>query len=398
VLEHHHVVVETDAMDLPRAEPLSPRARRGFRLIVVAMIVIVAASLVYLQPSMSLKPTRTSPTINPPPVSRPGDLVSFDFVTPLMGWALVVTTALEPGPGQFSVFRTVDGAKRWQKQFTGGQGSLLGLGPQSIQFFDKANGFIVVAVGSINLAYRTTDGGAHWHPVGLPGSGVIAFGDPSHGWLLVSVGSPADQTVNLYDTGDGGSTWQRLPDPPPDLAGATTFRRPSEGWSGSRSDPLPHVYSSSDGGRSWDRHDLPLPAAGLPAGTIAHVHLLPGKGVVAFLDAVNGDQYTLTSFDGGTSWRYVQPRPSGNSFGSVIDFQDAFHWWAIDGWILYKSSDAGQSWKQASDQLDGAYVYIPHVLDSKHAWAQVLGAKGTGLALTTDGGLHWTRAGVPQLA
>ena len=388
--------MKSGAWDLLRGEPLSRRARRGFRLIVLAMIVIAAASLAYLQPS---KPTKASPTANHPPVGRAGDVVSYDFVTPLMGWALVVTTAFEPGPGQFSVFRTTDGAKHWQKQFVGGQGSLLGLGPQSIQFFDKDNGFIVVVEGATDLVYRTADGGAHWQPVGLPGpgSGVITFRDRGHGWVLVSLGSGTDQTVNLYDTGDGGMTWQRLPDPPPDLAGAITFRGPSEGWSGSKSDPIPHVYSSSDGGRSWDRHDLPMPAGGVPAGAIANVDLLPGIGVVAFIDALRGDQYALTSFDGGTSWTNVQPRPSGNTFGS-LDFQDTFHWWAIDRGILYKSSDAGQTWTETSAQLDGAFVYIPHVLDPRHAWAPVLGTKGTGLALTSDGGLHWTRAGVPQPA
>lgn len=367
-------------------------------MIGLALIVIAAASLVYLHPNLSPNSGTAAPTINLPAVSKQGDGVLYDFVTPSMGWALVIRAPPTGGPGQFWVYRTTDSAKHWHEQLTR-QGNLIGFGPELVQFFDQSHGFVRVA-SLPDIVYRTADGGAHWSSAGLPGpgGGVLAFSDPSNGWLLLSLGSPTDQAANLYRTSDGGSSWLRLPDPPSDVAAGITFRGPPEGWSGAIGNPLPHVYSSSDGGRSWDRHDLPLPAFGLPAGVIASVRVLPGIGVVAFLDAGNGALLTLTSFDGGTSWRYVQSRPSGSSFFGVIDFEDALHWWAIDGWILYKSADAGQTWIQVSDHLSSAYQYIPHVLDSKHAWALVLYTAGTGLTLTSDGGLHWTRANVPQPA
>lgn len=375
-------------------------------MIVLAVIAILAASLLYLHPNPTSKPRIASPT----PVSRQGDLVSYDFVTPSTGWALVVTVT----SGQFSVFRTIDGANHWQKQLTGGQGSLLQLGPQSVQFFDRSDGFIEVAASPSFLVDRTTDSGAHWHPVVLPGpgSGVITFSDPSNGWLLVLTGSPTDQTVNLYGTRDGGGTWQRLPDPPPDvcLRGAVSclqvaptvaFRRPSEGWIGTRGDPLPHVYSTSNGGRSWNRHELPIPADGLAAGAIASVDLLPGTGVVAFLDEGNGPSFPAASFDGGASWSFGTPHPSGGSgFGGFISFQDTFHWWVIDGHTLYGSSDAGQTWSQVSNQVLVG-LYFCQFLDSKHAWGLArlaLGPGGDALALTADGGLRWTRAAVPDPA
>ncbi len=386
----------TGLQDMPKLKLFSPRGRRGLGWIVIAVIVIVAAGLVYVHRNLSPKPKTASPTISLPPVSRQSDVVSYDFLTPSIGWALVVTVTLTNGPGQFSVFRTTDSAKHWQKQFTG-QNNSIGLGPQSVQFFDRSNGFVVVA-SVPDLVYRTTDGGAQWHPIGLPGrSGVVTFSDPRHGWLLVSNGSPS-----LYSSGDGGSTWQSLPDPPPHLAAAIAFRQPSEGWTGGSDepgDPVPHVYSSSDGGHSWQRHNLPIPSEGLPAsGVFASVQLLPRAGVAAVLNEGNRPAFTASSFDGGITWTYAVPRPSGLTSGGVISYQDSFRWWAIDGHTLYKSSDAGQTWMEVSNNLDGGYVYVPRVIDSKHAWAQVLGTGGAGLALTADGGLHWTRANVPQLA
>jgi photosystem II stability/assembly factor-like uncharacterized protein len=63
---------------------------------------------------------------------------------------------------------------------------------------------------------------------------------------------------------------------------------------------------------------------------------------------------------------------------------------------LWKSSDAGQSWKHVGQQID-EWDYRPHVVDAKHAWATLIGsrASGTGLAMTSDAGLHWTYVKVP---
>ena len=69
---------------------------------------------------------------------------------------------------------------------------------------------------------------------------------------------------------------------------------------------------------------------------------------------------------------------------------------------LWKSSDAGGSWKLVSQQLDG-WQYSPHVIDANHAWAEIdTSAPGAlyagGLALTSDGGLHWTQVSAPTPA
>ena len=381
------------------AERLSRRGIRALGLIVLAVIVVVAASIVYLYPTLTSRTKTASPSSNLALVTGVGDHMSFDFVTASLGWALDISSAPAANPGQFWVFRTVDGAKHWQKQFMG-----LGITSVFFQFFDNLHGF--VAVGYPIELYRTLDGGVHWEPIGLPNSGgqQVAFSDWHHGWLLAAPNSTLPP-LNLYASGDGGDSWQKLPDPPVDSV-LMTFRGSSEGWIGSTTAGQPHVYTSANGGRNWQRHDLPEPPYVLPSKTAitATVRLLPGDGGIADLVADSGPGggpgYELISDDGGTSWKYLPSRPN-QIFAGGETFEDAVHWWAIDGGIVYKSSDAGQTWTPVSGQLGplgNNWQYYPHVLDSKHAWARVAVGEFTGLALTNDGGTHWTRATVPQPA
>jgi hypothetical protein len=159
------------------------------------------------------------------------------------------------------------------------------------------------------------------------------------------------------------------------------------------------VYRSVDGGRSWQKHDLPTPQTGLPTETLGDVlvRLLPANGVVAYLFFQIGSTYEFTSFDNGSTWSRVPTRPR-QIFGGGEGFEDAFHWWAIDEGILYKSSNAGQTWTRTPGQVSDANSgeYYLEVVDSRHAWAQMFFGQVGGLTVTSDGGAHWTRATIPK--
>jgi photosystem II stability/assembly factor-like uncharacterized protein len=352
------------------------------------MTVIVAATYAYLRPAFVSTAKRASPSVNRSLVTT--DYVAYDFVSPAVGWALDFVQGPSSTSGQFMVFRTVDAAKHWLKQLTG-QGQFCGFSPLAIQFFDEMHDFITVRCPAEQL-YRTTDGGAHWGSVALPGPQieVIAFSDPSYGWLLAQP-TTSRQVRNLYATRDAGNTWQRLPDPPLD-AYALSFRRPNEALMAGYGPGRPYVYTSNDTGQSWQRHDLPPPPVGSwDSGSYfpPSVQLLPGAGAVATVDAQSqSTTFLFTSFDGGATWRYVQPPPG------PVAYQDLSHWWATEGTILFKSSDAGQTWTRVTDKLPDSQ-YLLYVLDSSHAWASASVLGGYGLAFSGDGGLHWTRATVP---
>jgi len=382
-------------------------------LIAGALATIVVVGLVYLHPSLptSHSVLRASPSPTPPVIPQ-RYLVSYDFLTATAGWALV-EEASSAAP-RFWVFKTIDAARHWQRQFAGSAMST-NAGPLKIQFFDRSNALI--ALGGTGMVYRTGDGGAHWTALVMPtfSYSSMYFSDRFHGWVLGTVLSTEQRTSadQFFSTSDAGDHWVSLPQPPAwQFAGKGglanfAFRGPSEGWMGGFAQGQAVVYSTVDAGITWQPHPLPVISAkgGLAEGSApllgSSVYMLPGAGILAVAEDLNAGQVGLTSFDGGSTWRRLAPPPGSTGFGDFV-FQDTFNWWAMRFGTLFKSWDAGQSWRQVSLQLDD-WDYLPHVIDARHAWAQMVAPfqqpnafQGTGLAITADGGVHWNPVNVPK--
>jgi photosystem II stability/assembly factor-like uncharacterized protein len=320
----------------------------------------------------------------------------YDFISATTGWALLVGSSL---PTRFYVYRTTDGAKHWNMQLSAYSANLADLAIGEIKFFDSKRG--VIWIGSPIQLYRTNDAGTHWDPVPLPPYQVnlVTFSDPLHIWLFASEPDPG-LPPHFFATTDGGSAWTELAWP----KGATRaieignlqFRRPGEGWLAAEGESEPTVYSTVDGGASWEPHALPGPSG--PDFVATFVGLLPGVGVFAYIDDFMPGRgpisFAYTSFDGGTTWRSVTTPP--NTPVSNVVFQDSSHWWATLAGTMWESSDGGQTWKSVYHNVDN-WLYRPQFIDAKHAWAELIpyGA-GSGLAMTSDGGLHWTQVDAPQ--
>jgi photosystem II stability/assembly factor-like uncharacterized protein len=317
----------------------------------------------------------------------------YDFPSPAVAWALSFT---RNPPAGFSVSRTVDGGKRWQRKFTGNDGKPFGRGaPIMIRFFNEKRGYVAAGDGQL---LRTLDGGVTWKALSLPepGGRLIAFRDERHGWLLVPIANV--QAARLYATDDAGDSWQRIPDAP---AGTllVAFRGTSEAWLASSGPGSPRIYRSIDRGLSWETRDIPVDSMTTATGPWSTViTLLPGEGAIASvfcLCSPPASGFNVASFDGGATWRLLPPVPGwGPRF---IAYQDDVNWWAIEKKILYRSSDAGRTWTKAADNLPD-WEFQPRAIDAKHAWAQITVMGGYGLATTSDAGLHWTRVTVPPSA
>ena len=127
-------------------EPGGGLSRRRWRALAwgaAAAIVVIVAAVVYLRP-----PSVPAFTPLAVPVVKPGEatanFVMYDFPSSTVGWALGFTD----GTSGFSVSRTIDGGKHWQRRHTGGQSPSA---PLLIRFFSDKLG--LVAVGDQLLGF-----------------------------------------------------------------------------------------------------------------------------------------------------------------------------------------------------------------------------------------------------
>jgi photosystem II stability/assembly factor-like uncharacterized protein len=371
----------------------------------VALLLIAVVSIVYLHPFGGgtsrhiLQGAAGSPT---PAQLDSRYAAAYDFVTPSLGWALVMQDL--GTPIHFWVFQTGDGARHWRQQFAGQCSNVATI---DLHMFDKQRG--VIDLCNPMVLYRTADGGASWDSARVPAysPAYLTFVDPLHGWFLgLSLERPP--ALHSLTTADGGASWSELPEPPLPAFGAKglrfnmSFRDALAGWIGGATVSQSTVFSTGDGGRSWHAHVLPgapvqpIPFNG-PLQAQAQVELLPGTGVFAITTDPAGAELASTSLDGGSTWRSLPAPPGETRFDDYV-FIDAVHWWAMRYGTLFKSSDAGRTWKLAAQQLD-SWDYLPHIIDASHAWAEIAfanpGGAGGGLATTSDGGVHWTYVSVP---
>jgi len=362
-------------------------------MIAAAITVILVAGLIYLR-GVAPAPRRELGPATFPMLSGPYS-ATYDFVTPSLGWALVLNYSAFST--NFWIFRTTDGTNHWQEQYVGKAEG----GRTYLHFFDDQHGFAYAG-----FSYRTVDGGAHWDPVDAPGSlPYITFASATLGWALgFDVGSQ-----HLYMTADGGVTWTRLPTELPASAvlepifeiQSSAFRDTGEGWLGAGYLEHPIVYLTLDSGAKWRTMAIPSPQmapAGL--GYLTSVRLVPGGEVVVLVSDSSAHVLgAVFSADRGDSWRAVA-FPVAVTTSDQMSFLDANHWWTLRSGQIYKTADAGVSWARVavSGLPDGWSYEGARVIDAHHAWwAMVSRANSTrsALAMSSDGGGHWRMVNVP---
>jgi photosystem II stability/assembly factor-like uncharacterized protein len=197
-------------------------------------------------------------------------------------------------------------------------------------------------------------------------AGSIAFVDAQHGWRVTLEGSSYDPFTwgrsVLWRTADGGDTWTRL-----------TARAPGGSSDGTIVPGMLGFYDASLG--LWGR---PYPVK----------------------------QTFLRTVDAGTHWKNSSVKVNG--LLSDFAFASRRVVWACDyfgsaqsGGSIYKSTDGGATWRvskraggpTASDGF-GAFRAISSPTTAR-CYVAAVGRRLGGLWLTSDGGGHWTRRGVP---
>lgn len=218
--------------------------------------------------------------------------------------------------------------------------------------------------------YRSLDGGRSWQNMGLRDSGHIGaiWIDPQDSdHVLVAAQGPLwsdGGDRGLYETRDGGASWQRLlhvdkhtginefaVDPRnPDRIVASSWQRRRHVWTLIDGGPGSGIHRSDDGGRTWRRI-----TAGLPKDHMGRIGLAMAPSdpdvLYAIIEALDGsEQGVYRSDDFGANWRKVSDYMSSSPQyynELIVDPKDPERVYAMDTFGAV-SEDGGRTWRKLS--------------------------------------------------
>ena len=289
-------------------------------------------------------------------------------------------------------------APAWIEQTSGVTARLRGV--------SAVNDRVAWASGSGGTIVRTSDGGATWQRLTIPGAEKLDFRDidavGADAAYVLSIGS--GDSSRIYKTIDAGKTWtlQFTNTDPKAFFDAMAFFDANRGIAFSDSvDGQLVILRTENGGAAWTR----VPAAGLPPA-------LDNEGAFAAsgtnVAVVGRDRVwigtsvgrVLRSTDGGRSWSAsTTPVATGSSAGIFsIAFRDTNHGIVVGGDYRKESeavdnaaitSDGGRTWT-AVRGLSGfrsVVTYLPG------AGSTLVAIGPQGADLSTDDGRTWSPLG-----
>jgi len=391
----------------------------------------VGTSTAASTPMMAATPTRPPRGAATAVPAQQEVTLDLHMLSPTNGWAIQARALVLMAGGQatFSLLRTTDGGSRWSDASPPG---FQGDDRFGTAFLDADRAWMAIPSRSSDALtlWHTTDGAATWQephlstPYQTLALATVApvFSDLRHGWLLVSE-HPSRTTcapAELLATADGGETWQLVsstdaatPGHLP-FAGGLVLQSSSHGWLEGNPTCLGPglLYETGDGGRTWQQLSLSS-----PLGRHGQVRvdgpptLLPPDPQAGFLTAQfvptdrnqAGFAHVLyTTRDGGHSWSAIVLPSQGEV--TFVNSQDGWLWEprsadGASGGVLSQTRNGGRTWevikpasKQASLLQSGGDVGHLHFVSPQVGWATVIpaGRQSTEILHTTDGGKNWS--------
>jgi photosystem II stability/assembly factor-like uncharacterized protein len=237
----------------------------------------------------------------------------------------------------------------------------------------------------------------------------LLFLDDQTGWLMAHVGAGMNHDyIVLYQTTDGGFTWEKLISPFEDSSGIQAcqknglwFADPSHGWlTGSCNGVAAGVllFRTEDGGRHWQPIQLPVPDGfadlfGMGSGYCGSNPIRQGSGSIVEVEVACHQVtpvedtifFTAKTQDNGMSWT-IQPVETTKQYTYTIGGQHMVDLGTIWRW----SADSGASWKDAFVQSPWpGYGLALETPDEEHWFALTWSEAGTNLATSEDQGNSW---------
>lgn len=280
--------------------------------------------------------------------------------------------------------------------------------PSLLQAVSAPTARVVWVSGHAAAVLRTTDGGATWERLSVPGAAddslefrdVQAF-DAQVAYLLAA--GPGARS-RIYKTTDGGRTWERQFTNQDSSAFYDCFAfwdaRHGLAFSDAVAGRL-MVRTTDDGGATWPL----VPAASLPPAQRGEgAFAASGTCVVAMGNrhawigtGAADSARVLHTADAGRTWSVsVTPVAGGATSGfAAIAFQDTLHGAALGGNVADAKSrtdnvaitdDGGRTWRLSRSSFAGA-VYGAVAVPGRPGWLVAVGPRG--LDYSRDGGSTW---------
>src|SRR5215471_7341453 len=315
--------------------------------------------------------------------------MQYRLVGPPRGGRVTTVTGVPSQPRTFymgvasgGVFRTTDAGASWVP-ITDGKVPVASMGSVAVAESDPNT--IYLGTGSDDIRsnvstgrgiYKTTDGGQTWSFMGLYDAGQIGAvrihpTNPNVAWVA-AIGNAfkPNNERGVFKTTDGGKTWKKvlfladsigaadleLNPANPDIVYAWMWRGERKPWtiiSGANVSSGVGFYKSTDGGDHFTRMTTGFPTE------------LVGKANIAVTAANPNRVYAL-----------VEAKPGGG---------------------LYRSEDAGQSWKLIStfgQVITRPFYYVALEADPTNQDIVYGGAEN--FYKSTDGGANWTTMRTPH--
>ena len=313
------------------------------------------------------------------------------------------------GVTEEEIVRTDDGGVTWYNVTPSG---LTETGYSVFTYFlNEKNAWLQIADNNNypngGTLYRTTDGGITWQNFETPfSSGDLEFIDENNGWILADLGVGAgSMAVSVFQTKNGGETWNRVYTNDPTLEGSSDSL-PLSGiknlilpldmqtaWIGGvvYSNGTVYLFRTDDAGKTWFTINIELPqeAQESQVGVEKLKFVSPTQGVLVLrMSSTNQETLIFSTNDGGNTWQAFSESIPEAGLLEIPSAQEIVFYSSDQ---FYITEDAGVTFNIINPNiLFGDSLIDMSFANAKVGWATTTGTTNQRILYKTeDGAQTW---------